>query len=274
MMTSKKTKPILILLNIIAGMIIIAPILYAFSLSLMYSAEISQYPPKLISSQPSLDNYKKALDMVPFSRFLMNSSIVCLFVTFGQMITCSLAAYAFAFFEFKGKKVLFIAVLATMMIPSEATIVSNYLTVSGLGWNDSLKVLVIPFLTSALGIFMIRQFYLTVPHELEQAAAIDGCNKYLYLTKILMPISKPVLASLGIYAFINTWNQYMWPLLTINNPEKRTVQIGISMLHFSEGNSYEIILAGALMIIIPSVIVFMIGQKKLIDGMITGAIKG
>jgi sn-glycerol 3-phosphate transport system permease protein len=240
----------------------------------MSSSEISQYPPRLIPSHPSLDNYKQAWNMVPFGQFLINSSMVCILVTFGQMITCSLAAYAFAFFEFKGKKVLFIAVLATMMIPGEATIVSNYLTVSSLGWNDSLKVLVIPFLTSALGIFMIRQFYLTVPRDLEQAAAIDGCSKFLFLIKILMPISKPVMASLGIYAFINTWNQYMWPLLTINNPTKRTVQIGISMLQFSEGKNYEIILAGVLMIIIPSIIIFVIGQKKLVEGMITGAIKG
>ncbi|WP_069999402.1 carbohydrate ABC transporter permease [Cellulosilyticum sp. I15G10I2] len=273
-MPSCRNKYLLILFNIIASAIIAAPILYAFSLSLMSSAEMSQYPPQLISNQPTFENYKKALSMVPFGQFLINSSIVCILVTFGQIITCSLAAYAFAFFEFKGKKLLFIAVLATMMIPGEATIVSNYLTVSSFGWNDSLKVLVIPFLTSALGIFMIRQYYLTVPRDLEQAAAIDGCSKFLFLIKILMPISKPVMASLGIYAFINTWNQYMWPLLTINNPAKRTVQIGISMLQFSEGKNYEVILAGALMIIIPSVIIFIIGQKKLVDGMIAGAIKG
>lgn len=270
----RKTKWQLNLLSIIIGLLIIAPILYALSLSLMTPAEISMFPPRLLPSQLRLDNYQLALSMVPFGRFLTNSLFVGICVTFGQFLTCSLAAYAFSFFEFKGKKLLFIAVLATVMIPGEVIIVSNYLTVSQLGWNDSLKALIIPFLTSGMGIFMVRQFFLTVPKDLHEAAVIDGCGHFQFLTTILVPISKPVMASLGIYVFINTWNQYMWPLLTINNPNKRTVQIGISMLQFSEGNNYGVILAGALMIIIPSIIVFVIGQKRLVDGMISGAIKG
>lgn len=137
-----------------------------------------------------------------------------------------------------------------------------------------MKALIIPFLTSGMGIFMVRQFYLTVPKDLQEAAALDGCGHFKFLTSIIMPISKPVMASLGIYVFINTWNQYMWPLLTINDPSKRTVQIGISMLQFSEGNNYEIVLAGALMIIIPSIAIFILGQKQLVDGMVAGAVKG
>ena len=259
---------------VITGLLIILPILYALSLSLMTAPELSQYPPKLLPSTPTLANYQAALKMVPFAKFLTNSVVVSVCITLGQLLTCSLAAYSFAFFDFKGKNALFLAVLATVMIPGEVTIVSNYLTVSQLGWNDSLKVLIIPFLTSGMGIFMVRQFYLTLPKDLHEAATVDGCGHFRFLISILMPISKPVMASLGIYAFINAWNQYMWPLLTINNPNKRTVQIGISMLQFSEGNNYGIILAGALMIIIPSICIFMIGQKRLVDGMISGAIKG
>ena len=270
----KKAKWQLNLLSMLVGVIIIVPVLYALSLSLMTPAEISSFPPKLIPSNPTLDNYVSALNMVPFGRFLTNSLLVGICVTFGQLVTCSLAAYAFSFFEFKGKRALFIAVLVTVMIPGEVIIVSNYLTVSGLGWNDSLKALIVPFLTSGMGIFMVRQFFLTIPKDIHEAATIDGCGHFQFLTTILMPISKPVMASLGIYVFINTWNQYMWPLLTINDPNKRTVQIGISMLQFSEGNNYGVILAGALMIIIPSVVVFVIGQKRLVDGMISGAIKG
>lgn len=258
----------------IIGLIIIAPILYALSLSLMSASEISQYPPKLMTLMPTLNNYRDALSMVPFGTFLGNSMWVSIMITFGQLITCSLAAYSFAFFEFKGKQFLFLMVLATVMIPGEVTIVSNYLTVSKLGWNDSLKALIIPFLTSGMGIFMVRQFYLTLPKDLYEAAKVDGCNHFRFLVMILLPISKPVMASLGIYAFINAWNQYMWPLLTINNPNKRTVQIGISMLQFAEGNNYGIILAGTLMIIIPSIVIFIIGQKRLVDGMIAGAVKG
>jgi sn-glycerol 3-phosphate transport system permease protein len=160
------------------------------------------------------------------------------------------------------------------MIPSEATIISNYLTVSALGWNDSFKVLIIPFLTSAMGIFLMRQYYLTIPRELKQAAQIDGCGNFRFLTRIVVPISTPAIASLGIYVFINTWNQYMWPLLTINDPQKRTVQIGISMLQYSEATNYGIVLAGAVLILVPSIFVFIIGQKALVRGMTAGAIKG
>ncbi len=161
-----------------------------------------------------------------------------------------------------------------MMIPAETTIISNFLTVSSLGWTDHLYVLIIPFLTTAMGIFSIRQFYLTIPKELLEAAKIDGCNHFKFLINILIPISKPAIASLSIYTFIGTWNQYLWPLLTINNGNNRTVQIGISMLQFAEGSNYGVVLAGAILVLIPSILVFMIGQKSLVAGMTAGSVKG
>lgn len=273
-MASKSKKIILNMISLVIGLLIISPILYAFSVSLMPTSDLSQSVPRLLPSAPSLNNYVRALQMVPFASFLKNSAVVGICVTIGQLITCSLAAYAFSFFEFKGKNVLFMGVLATVMIPGEVIIVANYLTVSDLGWLDSLNALIVPFLASGMGIFMVRQFYLTIPKDLQEAAALDGCGHFKFLTHVVMPISKPVMASLGIYVFINTWNQYMWPLLTINDPSKRTVQIGISMLQFSEGNNYEIVLAGALMIIIPSIAIFVLGQKQLVDGMVAGAVKG
>jgi sn-glycerol 3-phosphate transport system permease protein len=273
-MKRKNSKTILFSVNILVGLIIIFPLLYALSLSLMEAGQIIQYPPKLIPSKITFQNYKDAIESVPIIKFILNSFIVSIAVTIGQIITASLAAYAFAFFDFKGKGILFIIILATMMIPSEATIISNYLTVSALGWNDSFKVLIIPFLTSAMGIFLMRQYYLTIPRELKQAAQIDGCGNFRFLTRIVVPISTPAIASLGIYVFINTWNQYMWPLLTINDPQKRTVQIGISMLQYSEATNYGIVLAGAVLILVPSIFVFIIGQKALVRGMTAGAIKG
>ena len=165
-------------------------------------------------------------------------------------------------------------VLSTMMIPAETTVISNFLTVSSWGWNDSLQVLIVPFLTSAMGIFLMRQFYLTIPKEIREAAKIDGCGNLKFLFKILIPVSKPAIASLSIYVFINTWNQYLWPLLTINNGNNRTVQIGISMLQYSEGSNYSVVLAGAILILIPSVFIFLLGQKQLVKGMTAGAVKG
>ena len=230
----KRKKFILTILSIITGLVIVFPLLYALSLSFMSPAEMTQYPHKIIPSIPTLDNFKTALNTVPLLKFIANSFVVSLAVTVGQVITASLASYAFAFYDFKGKNLLFLMVLSTMMIPAETTVISNFLTVSSWGWNDSLKV----------------------------------------LFRILIPISKPAIASLSIYVFINTWNQYLWPLLTINNGNNRTVQIGISMLQYSEGSSYGVVLAGAILILIPSVIVFMLGQKQLVKGMTAGAVKG
>lgn len=270
----KRNRIILTGLNIICGLLIISPLLYALSLSFMSQGEMAQYPIKLFPSHLNVENYKEALNTVPLLRFLINSLVVSILVTIGQVITSSLAAYAFAFYEFKHKRLLFLLVLSTMMIPAETTIISNFLTVSSLGWTDHLYVLIIPFLTSAMGIFLIRQFYLTIPKELLEAAKIDGCNHFKFLINILIPISKPAIASLSIYTFIGTWNQYLWPLLTINNGNNRTVQIGISMLQFAEGSNYGVVLAGAILVLIPSILVFMIGQKSLVAGMTAGSVKG
>ena len=270
----KRNRIILTGLNIICGLLIISPLLYALSLSFMSQGEMAQYPIKLFPSHLNVENYKEALNTVPLLRFLINSLVVSILVTIGQVITSSLAAYAFAFYEFKYKRLLFLLVLSTMMIPAETTIISNFLTVSSLGWTDHLYVLSIPFLTSAMGIFLIRQFYLTIPKELLEAAKIDGCNHFKFLINILIPISKPAIASLSIYTFIGTWNQYLWPLLTINNGNNRTVQIGISMLQFAEGSNYGVVLAGAILVLIPSILVFMIGQKSLVAGMTAGSVKG
>ncbi|MCI8701406.1 MAG: carbohydrate ABC transporter permease [Turicibacter sp.] len=270
----KRNRIILTGLNIICGLLIISPLLYALSLSFMSQGEMAQYPIKLFPSHLNVENYKEALNTVPLLRFLINSLVVSILVTIGQVITSSLAAYAFAFYEFKYKRLLFLLVLSTMMIPAETTIISNFLTVSSLGWTDHLYVLIIPFLTSAMGIFLIRQFYLTIPKELLEAAKIDGCNHFKFLINILIPISKPAIASLSIYTFIGTWNQYLWPLLTINNGNNRTVQIGISMLQFAEGSNYGVVLAGAILVLIPSILVFMIGQKSLVAGMTAGSVKG
>lgn len=269
------TKKILIyIFNLIIGLIIISPIIYGLSISLMNSDEISSYPPKLFPSSINFDNYKQVLESVPILQFILNSFFVSLSVTVGQIVTSCLAAYAFSYFNFKGKNLLFILCLSTLMIPSESTIIANYLTIAKMGWTDSYAGLIVPFLVSAMGIFLIRQFYLTVPKELKEASTLDGCSNLRFFIKVLLPMSKSVMASLGVYTFLNTWNQYMWPLLVTNAPEKRTVQIGISMLQFAESQNIGVVFAGVIMIILPSIVIFIIGQKQLIKGITSGAVKG
>ncbi len=269
-----KSKHLLLsIICFIVGTIVIFPVLYAFSLSFMQPSEITQYPPKLISDSPTLDNYKEAFASVPLMKFMMNSLVMSIGITVGQIITASLAAFSFVFFDFKFKKTLFILILSTMMIPSEVTIISNFLMVSSWGWNDTLQVLIVPFITTAMGIFLIRQYYMTVPKELMEAAKLDGCTNLKFFTKILLPISTPVIASLSIYSFIGAWNQYLWPLLTINDTANRTVQIGITMLQ-SESSSKAVTLAGSIIISIPTIIAFILGQRLIVEGMTSGAVKG
>ncbi|MEG0942804.1 MAG: carbohydrate ABC transporter permease [Angelakisella sp.] len=262
------------LLNLLFGILIVSPILLGLSMSFMSASEMASIPPNILPSGLKVLNYVKALHSVPIFQFMANSFIVCFIVIMVQVITCSLSAYAFSFFEFKGRNLLFMLVLSTMMIPADSTIMANYLTISHLKLQDTYLALVLPYLTSAMGIFLMRQYFLTVPKELKEAAILDGCGDVKFLTRILMPISKPVLASLVIYIFIQTYNQFLWPLLVTNKSERRTVQIGMSILKTAEAIDYGVVLAGAVLILIPSIFVFVFGQKALIKGMTSGAVKG
>jgi sn-glycerol 3-phosphate transport system permease protein len=273
-MENKKYNVVLLISNLILGILIISPILYALSVTFMTSDQIFSMPPKLLPRSFYIGNYKAVFDTVPIFRFILNSLIVSITVTAGQILTSSLSAYAFSYYEFKGKKILFMITIATIMIPGEAIIISNYLTIGSLKLIDTYTGLVLPYLTSAMGIFMMRQFFLTVPKELREASIIDGCTGFQFLTKILMPISRPIIGSLGIYIFLSSWNQYMWPLLITSKAEMRTVQIGMSMLQSAEAQSFGMMLAGIIIIIIPSIFIFIIGQKQLIDGMTKGSVKG
>lgn len=264
----------LVMINIAAAALILLPLLYALSIAFMPSNELFTTKMNLLPSHPTLENFRQAMIKLPLGRFVRNSFITAGMITIGQIISCSLAAFAFSFLEFKGKEVLFMLVMATMMIPGEATIVSNYLTVSSWGWLDSYQVLIVPYLTSAMGIFLFRQFYKTFPISLYESAKIDGCSNLRFIAKILLPLTKSAIGAMAVYTFINAWNMYMWPLLVTGSNSLRTVQIGISMLDSVDSQSITLMLAGVVMIILPSLSIFIAGQKQLIRGMFSGAVKG
>ena len=161
-----------------------------------------------------------------------------------------------------------------VLVPGEATIISNYLTVGSWGILDTYAVLIIPYLTSAMGIFLFRQFYMTFPMSLYESAKLDGCSNLKFIIKILIPLTKSAIGAMAVYTFINAWNMYMWPLLVTGSNNMRTVQIGISMLDSVDSQSITLMIAGVVMIIIPSISIFIIGQKQLIRGMFSGAVKG
>ncbi|MCD8368766.1 MAG: carbohydrate ABC transporter permease [Clostridiales bacterium] len=270
----RNQKILLIGLNTIVALIILLPLLYAVSIAFMPSSELFTTEFNLLPKHPTLENFQQALIKIPLAKFVLNSFIVAGCITFGQIISCSLAAFSFSFLDFKGKDVLFMLVMATMMIPGEATIISNYLTVGSLGWLDSYHVLIIPYLTSAMGIFLFRQFYMTFPISLYESAKIDGCSNLYFIFKILIPLTKAAIGAMAVYTFINAWNMYMWPLLVTGSNNYRTVQIGISMLDSVDSQTITQMIAGVVLIIFPSISIFIIGQKQLIRGMFSGAVKG
>lgn len=260
--------------NIVVAIIILFPLLYAVSIAFMPSSELFTTELNILPKHPTLQNFADAFTNIPLLRFILNSFIMAGCITLGQIITCSLAAFAFSFLEFKGKGILFMVVMATMMVPGEATIISNYLTVGNLGMLDTYPVLIIPYLTSAMGIFLFRQFYMTFPKSLYESAKLDGCGNLRFIVKILIPLTKSAIGAMAVYTFINAWNMYMWPLLVTGSNDMRTVQIGISMLNSVDSQSITMMIAGVVMVIIPSIAIFIAGQKQLIRGMFSGAVKG
>lgn len=260
--------------NMAMVLIVLLPLLYAVSVAFMPPNELFTTELNLAPKHPTLGNFKEALTKIPLVRFVCNSFLVAGLITVGQIVSCSLAAFSFSFLHFKGKKLLFMLVMATMMIPGEATIISNYLMVSGWGWLDSYQALIVPYLTSAMGIFLFRQFYLTFPVSLYESAKIDGCTNLRFIAQILFPLTKSAVGAMAVYTFINAWNMYMWPLLVTGSDKMRTVQIGISMLDSVDSQSITLMIAGVVMIILPSLSIFIFGQKQLVRGMFSGAVKG
>ena len=265
---------LLVVLNLAVSLFVLLPLLYAVSVAFMPSSELFTTEMNLVPKAPTFENFLQALVKVPLARFVFNSFLVAGLITLGQIISCSLAAFSFSFLEFKGKEILFMLVMATMMIPGEATIISNYLTVSSFNWLDSYQVLIVPYLTSAMGIFLFRQFYKSFPISLYESARIDGCTNLRFIFRILLPLTKSAIGAMAVYTFINAWNMYMWPLLVTGSNEMRTVQIGISMLNNEDAQSITLMIAGVVLVIIPSIAIFIAGQKQLIRGMFSGAVKG
>ena len=263
-----------LLLNILVVLIILLPLLYAVSIAFMPTGELFTTELNLFPKNPTFSNFTDALNNIPLVRFILNSFLVAGCITIGQIITCSLAAFAFSFLNFKAKNVLFMIVMATMMIPGEATIISNYLTVAKLAILDTYPGLIMPSLTSAMGIFLFRQFYMTFPKSLYESAKLDGCTNLRFIVSILMPLTKSAIGAMGVYTFINAWNMYMWPLLVTGSDKMRTVQVGLSMLNSLDSQSIPLTIAGVVMVILPSILIFILGQKQLIKGMFSGAVKG
>ena len=262
------------LLLIPAAILMGFPFLWMVSASLKSGSEVFSSTISLIPESWQWHNYVTAWNSAPFDIFFLNSLLMAVGVVVGQVITCSLAAYAFSLIHFKGKKLLFIIVLASMMIPAEATIIPAYLVVKELNWLDTYYGLIVPGMTSVFGIFIMRQFFLTMPKDYVEAAKLEGASHFkIYLT-IGMPLAKPVLATVCIFAFLNAYNSYMWPLLITTEVEMRTLQIGLRYLIDPElGTRWPELMAASTFVIFPVLLVFIFLQRYFIKGVMGSGIK-
>ena len=260
----------------IGALLMLLPMLWMFSTSLRASHESFNLPPAFLPTSWHWENYEAVFNSsVPVIRLVGNSMFVTAFVTLGQLITCSMAGYAFARLRFPGKNVLFILLLAALMVPAQVTIIPVFIIMKNLGLIDSLYALILPALTSPFGVFLMRQHFLTLPQELVDAAKIDGAGYWITYFYIAIPLAGPALAALGVLTFNWTWNAYFQPLIFINTWEKMTLPLGIGALrsYMGVGNP-SVILAAVTLAILPVLTIFLVAQRWIIEGMVRSGLKG
>lgn len=268
------------LILIIGELAMVMPYVWMITTSLKSQSQMLTYPPQWIPTEFVWQNYARAWQAAPFAKYFFNSIVVALAVTLGDLITGALAAYAFARIKFPGRDAFFALYLASMMIPHQMTIIPSYLVLSKFGEMnkafglDTYFALIAPFLASAFGVFLLRQSFLQIPNELEDAATLDGCGRLGFLWRIVVPLSRPGLATLALFAFMGNWNGYLWPLIVTNSNEMRTVQIGLRYFVGQEGASqWGLLMAAAVFVSLPVVILYLIVQKQFVQGIAATGIK-
>lgn len=273
MKMSKKSKVIIYILLTIMAVYFMAPFIYMLFTTFKTEAEAIAYPPKLFPAKWLWSNFLDAWNAQPFGRYLLNSVLITVGTTVGQLISCSLVAYGFARYNFKGKNILFVILLSTMMIPWDVTMIPQYMEFKLFGWINTLKPLIVPaFFGSAYYIFLMRQFLMGVPKDFEEAARIDGANPFQIYWKVFMPILRPQLILVGVLNMITVWNDYLGPLIFLQERDKFTLALGLAA--FKGVHSTQIIpmLCITVIMIIPPILIFIFAQKYIVEGT-SGAIK-
>lgn len=260
---------------LIAGAVfILLPFVWMILTSVKPSKEVLKMPPVWIPSKIQWQNYVKAFKAVPFFTYLKNSILVTVMITSCELITTILAAYAFAQLEFRGKNLLFLLLVATMMVPGEILTIPNFVTLARLGWINTYKAMVAPWATSVFSIFLLRQQFASIPQSYYKAARMDGCSDLRYLFTVMVPMSRPTVVSIALLKIINRWNSYLWPLISTNSREMRTLPVGLAYFSTEAGTDYNTLMAFSLMIIAPTIIVYLLTQKYIIQGVSKTGLKG
>ncbi len=264
-----------LLLLLGGSVIVLAPFAWTIATSMRLPAESFSVPPQWIPTNPDWSNYREVFRRIPFWHQILNSATVSASIVIGQLFTASLAGYAFARLEFPGKNVLFWLIMATMMVPLQATIIPVFVLISRLELSDTLASLILPSLPTAFGTFLLRQYFLRIPKEFEEAAVIDGANQLEVFYRVYLPLVKPGLAVLAVLTFNFHWNEFFRPLVFLLSKETFTIPLGLNDLKgYMMTGSISVVLAGVVLSLIPIVLVYLIGQRYLIEGIMMGGLKG
>ncbi|RLC38191.1 MAG: carbohydrate ABC transporter permease [Candidatus Nealsonbacteria bacterium] len=258
----------------IIAVIIIIPFFWMISTSLKERGALMAIPIQWIPDKVSFEAYQKLFKIFPFGRAILNSMYVAIMTTFITISSAAMAAYVFAKIEFKGREKIFVLYLATLMIPSQVTMIPNFLVLKYMGLLNTFTGLMLPSLINAFATFILRQNMKVIPNDYIEAAVIDGASHFTIFYKVILPLSKPIIAALGIITFMGTWNSYLWPLIILTSRNKMTLPVGLSLLSGQHGAEYNLLMAGSLISIIPILIVFLFTQKYFEKGLSLGGIKG
>jgi multiple sugar transport system permease protein len=256
-----------------AALLMLTPLVWSVVTSIEYPREANQFPPVLIPHHIDWANYRDAFNVAPFGRWFLNTVVVTGAIVAGDLVLSSLAAYAFARLEFFGRDVLFVVFLATLMVPFQLTMIPTFIITKDFGLIDSLGGLIVPNLGSVFGIFMLRQFFRTLPIELEEAARIDGASRLSVLIKIVLPLSVPALVTLALLDVLNYWNDFLWPLIVIQSPDHMTLQLGLSTFQGAHQTQWPLLMAGTVMSQVPLLMLFFLAQRYFVRSVAFAGLK-
>lgn len=263
---------------IIVALTMVVPFLWMITTSLKPAGSAFSYPPEILPTTFDFSQYVRLFENLPFGRYFLNTALVTLGVVGGQLIICSLAAYGFARLNFMGRDTIFVLYLMTMMIPFQITLIPLYLIITQLGWVNTYQGLIVPGVSSAFGIFLLRQSFLNIPRDYQDAARIDGASEFTIFTRVFLPLNGPTLATLAVFAFMGTWTDLLWPLLISRAENMRTLELGLAYFNarpnaFVQPN-WPLLMAGAVVVMLPVLIVYILAQRYFVEGISLSGVKG
>ncbi len=267
-------KLLAIFVIVIASLLFVGPYIWSLSISFQPPGDVFNWPIQFLPDPATLDNYRRLWTEIPFALWLLNSTIIVICVTVSNLLFASCAGYAFARIDFPGRQFLFYCFLATLMVPGHVTLVPKFMLLNYFGMINTYQGLIIPGIVQIFGIFLMKQFFESLPRELEEAARIDGCSRFETFWKVIIPVSKPALVALAIYTFQGAWNDFLWPVIVTTTPDMYTLPLGMAMFRFEFRVEWTMLMAGSILLSLPMLIIFLSFQRLFVDNAAMSGTKG